>query len=792
MIHLLKYFYNREEQTNQGNDSNEGDGELFFNQIYEYYKFHKMIESYFLKGINIDPEKTKEYLYFVDSYWIKEWKIYTNFDEKIKYIEENNTEKIDEIKNDKQIVILPFYCNSGESSTIFLSKILLKAEDFECIINKKTLDLFSNNSWFNTKNLDYIEGKFYDKMFLLLIEKQKRIKVFYSGKNEDDLTLIQLIIDFGIDSGNSFFNFNYEYVLDKCHKLVNLFEEESVGYITRVKLNKNTFKCYIFNVNLYNKNLPSEKDIDNFKLCLDNIDSIRTIGLENTDFNCYMNSILQCLVNIDLFTRYLLKQENFSIILKNRINCEILYCYSSLLQKLCCDEDIIKYYSPKDLKEAIIRKNPIFQNNKINYKDLLYFLLSQMKNELNAIEIQIDNNTININDKKSIYNKTINSDRRSTLFEEFITKCLYKNNNIIGNLFYTFIEKVKVCGKCDNHINEFYGDYSFEFPLETIYKSINKNQDEDNKKLSLYDCFSYFIEPKSFEGEESIYCGICKKEIKYTCTNKILSLSQVLIIILNRGEDNIFKCNFDFPENLDLQKYIKSEKSNYNFTLKGVVTHLGNDVKDNHFVAFCRHRISKEWYFYNDTDVTLCTDQVNEYKKGIPYILIYESNQGKKNIIFDRDNENTCISNTTTNSKEDINNLENTNNEDIIMSNINIQNNNNLYDTNNNYNVNNNNNQINNNNGNMNYINNTNNGFNIMNQNSNNPNNNMYMANMGNMNYIDNNMNNYLTPMGNNMNNMNIMNDMNSPINFNPMIMNNMNNNQVNNMFINNNYNNFK
>ena len=269
MIHLLKYFYNREEQTNQGNDRNEGDGELFFNQIYEYYKFHKMIESYFLKGINIDPEKNKEYLYFVDSYWIKEWKIYTNFNEKIKYIEENNTEKIDEIKNDKQIEIFPFNYNSGESSsTIFLSKILLKAEDFECIINKKTLDLFSNNSWFNTKNFDYIEGKFYDKMFLLLIEKQKRIKVFYNGKNEDDLTLVQLIIDFGIDSGNSFFNFNYEYVLDKCHKLVNLFEEESVGFLTRVKLNKNTFKCYIFNVNLYNKNLSSEKDINNFELCL--------------------------------------------------------------------------------------------------------------------------------------------------------------------------------------------------------------------------------------------------------------------------------------------------------------------------------------------------------------------------------------------------------------------------------------------------------------------------------------------------------------------------------------------
>ena len=47
-----------------------------------------------------------------------------------------------------------------------------------------------------------------------------------------------------------------------------------------------------------------------------------------------------------------------------------------------------------------------------------------------------------------------------------------------------------------------------------------------------------------------------------------------------------------------------------------------------HFIAYCKHRTLKNWYFFNDTKVTLCNDQQNGYKNGEPYILFYESNQG--------------------------------------------------------------------------------------------------------------------------------------------------------------------
>ena len=40
-----------------------------------------------------------------------------------------------------------------------------------------------------------------------------------------------------------------------------------------------------------------------------------------------------------------------------------------------------------------------------------------------------------------------------------------------------------------------------------------------------------------------------------------------------------------------------------------------------HFIAFCRHRINKKWYCYNDSTVT---ESQNDFlEKGTPYILFY-------------------------------------------------------------------------------------------------------------------------------------------------------------------------
>ena len=233
---------------------------------------------------------------------------------------------------------------------------------------------------------------------------------------------------------------------------------------------------------------------------------------------------------------------------------------------------------------------------------------------------------------------------------------------------------------------------------------------------------------------------------------------------MNRGRGNVFDCDVDFPQILNLGKFTQN-KTNYNYKLKGVITHLGTSDLGGHFIAYCRHRIDDKWYCYNDAIVTLCQDQENGFKKGTPYILFYESINGNNNFVFDENkisNQNNLNGNNNSN-KAMIN--KNTNNalgmNFMNMNNKTFNNNANMI---NEFSMNSMNNMFN-----MNSMNNMNNMFNMNSMNN--------MNNMFNINSM-NNMNNM-----NNMNSMNSMNSMNNMFNMNSM--NNMNMNSVNNMNMN-------
>ena len=59
------------------------------------------------------------------------------------------------------------------------------------------------------------------------------------------------------------------------------------------------------------------------------------------------------------------------------------------------------------------------------------------------------------------------------------------------------------------------------------------------------------------------------------------------------------------------------------YELYAVICHIGPSSMSGHFIAFCKNRIDKKWYKYNDAFVTLCQNQ-NEYNIGMPYILFYK------------------------------------------------------------------------------------------------------------------------------------------------------------------------
>ena len=98
------------------------------------------------------------------------------------------------------------------------------------------------------------------------------------------------------------------------------------------------------------------------------------------------------------------------------------------------------------------------------------------------------------------------------------------------------------------------------------------------------------------------------------CLNNIYLLPPILIISLNRGENKDFNCIFDFPEMLNLKKYVKIPQSYQYYKLKSVITNIDKTGNKDCFISFCRHRLDGKWYCYKNDLVTYCNDQKNDFK----------------------------------------------------------------------------------------------------------------------------------------------------------------------------------
>ena len=763
-----------------------------YSQIISYYSFHKEIESYFNEGFNKKGNGIIQDLYFIDEEWLLSWKAFCNYENVIQNLDKGKDYLINSKILNNNDEYIPHSIKSGKKSKeFFLSRFIYCIEDFNCIINEGTYKLFRN--YFDNFLVKYlngiipIQGILYDKILVLLFEEEKIIKIFYKGELENNIELIQLNLEFinycsndiveGIisifydDCPESFGYFKKKYISKNSNTLMNLLIKENVGYIQDVKLkydhNKKVY-CKIRNCNLYKKYFLKEEKNGISSSYLKNVNNERFIGLENIGATCYMNATIQCLVNINELTKYLLIEDIFNKILNEYYKCDILNSYCILLEKLCCDEKITHYYSPKQFKDIISLKNPLFKGIQANdSKDLIYFLIEQMNYEFNKINIKIKDNISDYNNKK--YGDQLFSDR-NLMLKSFISEYSYNNNNIISKLFFSLIENETTCGGCNTRKFNFQSYFSLEFILENIYNKIyaNQNKNISNKNLSLEQCFENYNETNFLKGENALYCNKCKCQQNSTYITRIYSLSPIIIIILNRGKGNSFKCHVDFPESINVQKYVQCP-INANYSLIGVVSHLGSSDMSGHFIAYCRHRINKKWYCYNDATVVCCSDQKNDFKKGVPYILFYESTQGAKNLLFDEDylnNKNNSESSMPNNTN---NNFKNTFNS------LSCNYNNNFNNIPNNF------------------MNNSNNNFNMNTMAMN-----MSMNNMNTMAMSMNNMNMMTMNMNNNMNNINYNMNM-MPMNrmYNTCIINNMNsmNSFNNNMAMNNvnatSYNNF-
>ena len=357
------------------------------------------------------------------------------------------------------------------------------------------------------------------------------------------------------------------------------------------------------------------------------------IGLQNIGQTCYMNATLECLSNIEELTLFIL---NYNFMSSNPLTKPLSIFYWDLLRNLFFPtEEVkkVKYYAPHYFKKIIGNLNPLFQGfNAADSKDLLFFILETLHDELNSPNNNFNNN-INYNN--------VNMSDKNQVFNLFWNHFVSNNNSIISNLFYGFFESSLQCLSCGSTKYSF---QSFNIQIIPLIKAhqykLKKYNNNNSIPLNINDALESLAQNEHFTGDNKIYCNNCKQISEAFHHQKIFRTPKYLIIVLNRGKGNLdYKGEFEFSSQLDLTNLVTDPSSPKKYYLTGVISHIGESGSSGHFIAFCRNQNRNLFHCYNDASVFQLKKNDDAYGKNqpkdiysrrTPYILFYKVLENNK------------------------------------------------------------------------------------------------------------------------------------------------------------------
>jgi ubiquitin C-terminal hydrolase len=377
-------------------------------------------------------------------------------------------------------------------------------------------------------------------------------------------------------------------IISSNPKLLILIDEKTNYNDTPLNLAER--KQYVYIINLLkqtNEKIKMNSPLNSSRQNEILLNKAKPKGLINIHGSCYLNTVLQCLFHIKPLSLYFLEEKS------NFYENSFAKAYLSVIVGLI---DNTKYsFEPLEFKKALIEYNPNYNSFGCDPKDVIIDFLFYMNKELSdEISFQL-NNKINKCNKKDLF------DYNKGEFE--------RTKTIISELFGWF-EQTNIQCNCGGNTFNFIPYFYFSFNLQKVNKY----------DLNLIDCFKDYFNDKY---NISFTCQQCFKKKKGIQKKRICVLPKYLIIILDRGKDDKFKCQVHFDYSLDLNEVteqIENEKYNTKYELIGATFLLGSSGAG-HTVAYCKHFDGK-YYLFNDN--TYKQESLNKFKNNKVFLLFYE------------------------------------------------------------------------------------------------------------------------------------------------------------------------